>query len=74
MPDRAPVRASRRVACVTGLLATGAIENEVQLYLDKRGAHALLREGRVFDLTENRDDSPLYPYSPACSARALISR
>ena len=51
------------VACVTGLLATGAIENEVQLYLDKRGAHALLREGRVFDLTENRDDSPLYPYS-----------
>ena len=51
------------VACVTGLLATGAIENEVQLYLDKRGAHELLREGRVFDLTENRDDSPLYPYS-----------
>ena len=51
------------VACVTGLLATGAIENEVQLYLDKRGAHGLLHEGRIFDLTENRDDSPLYPYS-----------
>ena len=49
------------LAC--GLLATGAIENEVQLYLDKRGADGLLHEGRVFDLTENRDDSPLYPYS-----------
>jgi GT2 family glycosyltransferase len=51
------------VGCVTGLLATGALENEVQLYLDKRGGHGVFHEGRVFDLTENRDDSPLYPYS-----------
>jgi GT2 family glycosyltransferase len=51
------------VACVTGLLATGALENEVQLYRDKRGDHGLLREGRVFDLADNREDCALYPFS-----------
>jgi GT2 family glycosyltransferase len=51
------------VACVTGLIATGALDNAVQLYFDQRAGAGFLREGRVFDLTENRDDSPLYPYS-----------
>jgi cellulose synthase/poly-beta-1,6-N-acetylglucosamine synthase-like glycosyltransferase len=51
------------VACVTGLIATGALDNAVQLYFDQRAEAGFLREGRVFDLTDNRDDSPLYPYS-----------
>jgi GT2 family glycosyltransferase len=51
------------VACVTGLIATGALDTAVQLYFDRRVGAGYLREGRVFDLTENRDDSPLYPYS-----------
>jgi GT2 family glycosyltransferase len=51
------------VACVTGLTRTAAIDNAVQLYFDRRSAWGTLCERRVFDLTENRDDSRLYPYS-----------
>ena len=60
------VRGFRRtedVACVTGPVATAALENTVQLYFEKRRGAVLFCE-RIFDLTENRDDSPLYPYSP----------
>jgi GT2 family glycosyltransferase len=56
-------RQSDDVACVTGLTRTATIDNAVELYFDQRGAWGLLCERRVFDLTENRDDSPLYPYS-----------
>lgn len=51
------------VACVTGLIATGVLDDAVQLYFDQRDRAGLLRDGRIFDLTKNRDDSPLYPYS-----------
>jgi GT2 family glycosyltransferase len=51
------------VACVTGLIATGALDNAVQVHFDQRARAGLLRKGRVFDLTDNRDDSLLYPYS-----------
>jgi GT2 family glycosyltransferase len=54
---------SHDVACVTGLTPTAALDNAVQLYFDRRGGWGTVCERRVFDLTENRDDSRLYPYS-----------
>lgn len=51
------------VACVTGMIATAQLENAGQLYFHLREAWGVVRGRRIFDLTENRDDSPLYPYS-----------
>jgi GT2 family glycosyltransferase len=51
------------VACVTGLIATAEIENAVQLYFHIRAGWGESCEPRIFDLAENRDDSPLYPYT-----------
>jgi GT2 family glycosyltransferase len=68
------------VACVTGLIPTAEIDNAVQLYFDQRAAWGTCCEGRLFNLTEHRDASALYPYSPgiygtganfAMTARAL---
>lgn len=56
-------RAAPDVACVTGLVATAEIENSAQLYFDLREGWGNKFERRVYDLLENRDDSPLYPYS-----------
>lgn len=56
-------RAAADVACVTGLTATAEIENAAQLYFHLREGWASRCERRIYDLTENRDDSPLYPYS-----------
>jgi GT2 family glycosyltransferase len=57
------LRAATGVACVTGLIATAELENAAQLYFHLREEWGASCERRVFDLTENRDDSPLYPYS-----------
>jgi GT2 family glycosyltransferase len=51
------------VACVTGLIATAQLENDSQLYFHLREGWGTECEPRLFDLAENRDDSPLYPYS-----------
>ena len=51
------------VACVTGLIPTAEIDNAAQLYFDCRESWGTFCERRIFDLTDNRDDSPLYPYS-----------
>jgi GT2 family glycosyltransferase len=51
------------VTCVTGLAATAEIENAAQLYFLLRQDWGASCERRIFDLDENRDDSPLYPYS-----------
>lgn len=56
-------RAAPEVACVTGLVATARLENAVQLYFHLRQGLWVCNR-RIFDLTENRDDSPLFPYSP----------
>jgi GT2 family glycosyltransferase len=56
-------RAAPEVACVTGLIATAELENTAQLYFHLREGWGESCERRVFDLAENRDDSPLYPYS-----------
>lgn len=56
-------RAAPDVVCVTGLVATAEIENAAQLYFDLRAGWGNLLERKIFDLTENRDKSPLYPYA-----------
>jgi GT2 family glycosyltransferase len=65
------------VACVTGLIATAQLENDSQLYFHLREGWGTECEPRVFDLAENRDDSPLYPYSAGvfgAGANFAISR
>jgi GT2 family glycosyltransferase len=52
------------VACVTGLIATAQLENAAQLYFHLREGWGTECERRIFDLGQNRDESPLYPYSP----------
>jgi glycosyltransferase involved in cell wall biosynthesis len=52
------------VACVTGLIPTAQIENAAQLYFDSRETWGSFLSRRIFDLTGNRDESPLYPYFP----------
>jgi GT2 family glycosyltransferase len=56
-------RSAPGVSCVTGLIATAQLENNAQLYFHLREGWGTVCERRVFDLTENRDESPLYPYS-----------
>jgi glycosyltransferase involved in cell wall biosynthesis len=51
------------VACVTGMIATAQLENAEQLYFHLREACGTVGQRRIFDSAENRDDSPLYPYS-----------
>jgi len=65
------------VACVTGLIPTAALDNAVQLYFDQRQRWGAFSEPRIFDLKDNRDDSPLYPYSAGifgAGANFAISR
>jgi GT2 family glycosyltransferase len=65
------------IACVTGLIATAQLENDSQLYFHLREGWGTECEPRVFDLAENRDDSPLYPYSAGifgAGANFAISR
>jgi GT2 family glycosyltransferase len=54
---------SSEVACVTGLIATAQLENAAQLYFHLREGWGTACEPRLFDLSGNRDGSPLYPYS-----------
>jgi GT2 family glycosyltransferase len=56
-------RAADDVACVTGLIATAEMENAAQLYFHLREDLGFSCKRRIFDLTENRDDSRLYPYA-----------
>lgn len=56
-------RAATDVGCVTGLTATAEIETAAQLYFHVRSVWGTACEPRILDLAENRDNSPLYPYS-----------
>jgi glycosyltransferase involved in cell wall biosynthesis len=70
-------RAAPDAACVTGLIATAEIENAAQLFFDLRAGWANVREGRIFDLTDNRGESPLYPYAAGglgAGANCAVSR
>ncbi|NAZ74088.1 glycosyltransferase [Kineococcus sp. T13] len=51
------------VACVTGLVATAGIETAVEAYFDARVSWAHVRPPRLFNLTDHRDDSSMYPYA-----------
>jgi GT2 family glycosyltransferase len=57
--------ASSDVACVTGLVSTAEIDNSAQLYFDLRVNWGTRFDRRIFDLTDNRVASPLYPYGSA---------
>ena len=57
------LRSAPGVACVTGLIATAEIDTPAQLYFHLREGWGASCERRVYDLTENRDESPLYPYT-----------
>jgi GT2 family glycosyltransferase len=52
------------VGCVTGLIPSASLENDVHLYFDKRVTWGSSCETRVFDMKTHKDPSPLYPYSP----------
>lgn len=70
-------RAAPNVACVTGMIKTAQLENAAQLYFHLREAWGGVCERRIFDLGENRDKSPLYPYSPGifgAGANFAVSR
>jgi glycosyltransferase involved in cell wall biosynthesis len=70
-------RAVPDVACVTWMIATAQLENAEQLYFHLREEWGAECERRIFDLGENRDDSPLYPYSPGifgAGANFAVSR
>ena len=51
------------VACVTGLIATAEIDNAAQLYFHLRHSWGASADRKVYDLGQNRDESPLYPYT-----------
>ncbi|MGI8456681.1 MAG: glycosyltransferase [Propionibacteriaceae bacterium] len=57
-------RAAPHVACVTGLVCTASISSEAEAYFDARSPSWSSRcEPEVFDLTDHRRDSAVYPYS-----------
>jgi glycosyltransferase involved in cell wall biosynthesis len=71
------IRAAPDVACVTGMIATAQLENAEQLYFHLREEWGAVCERRIFDLVENREASPLYPYSPGifgAGANFAVSR
>lgn len=57
-------RRSAAVGCVTGLVCTAAITNAAEAYFDARSPSWSARFApELFDLTGNRRDGALYPYS-----------
>lgn len=70
-------RAASDVTCVTGMVATAQLENAAQLYFHLGSAWGTVRDSRIFDLVENRYDSPLYPFLPGmigAGANFAVSR
>jgi len=70
-------RAAPDVTCVTGMVGTAQLENAAQLYFHLGSAWGTVRESRIFDLVENRYDSPLYPFLPGligAGANFAVSR
>jgi O-antigen biosynthesis protein len=50
------------VACVTGSILAAEIETPAQAWLEQYGGYNKGFQRQVFDLDENRLDTPLYPY------------
>ena len=55
--------ADPEVVCVTGLVATGALDTGAERYFDSRYSWAEDFEPRRYDLTTHRHPSGLYPFS-----------
>jgi GT2 family glycosyltransferase len=51
------------VACVTGLVVPMALETEAQEWFEQFGGFGRGFQMRVFDMIENRPNSPVYPFS-----------
>jgi O-antigen biosynthesis protein len=56
--------AAPEVGCVTGQLLPAELETPAQVWVDEYGFNKGFTR-RIFDLTENRQKWPLYPYSTA---------
>ncbi len=51
------------VGCVTGLIAPAQLETDVQRWIETSSGFNKGYERRVFDLTANRPDDPLFPFT-----------
>lgn len=56
-------RAADNVACVTGLVATAALETVAEYYFDARVDWGVSCTPRLYDMGDNRPAEPLFPYS-----------
>jgi GT2 family glycosyltransferase len=52
-----------RVACVTGMILAAELETAPQIWLEQYGGFSKGFRRRLFDLHENRPDTPLFPYA-----------
>jgi GT2 family glycosyltransferase len=50
-------------ACVTGLVATRSLDSAAERYFDSRYSWGEAFQPRRYDLTENQDESRLYPFT-----------
>ncbi len=55
--------AAKDVSCVTGAILPQELETPAQVWFEQWGGFTRGFERRVFDLGENRLDTPLYPYA-----------
>jgi GT2 family glycosyltransferase len=56
-------KVSERVGCVTGMILPAEMETPPQEWIEQYGGFSKGGAPRVFDLQENRQPSPLYPYT-----------
>lgn len=50
------------VGCVSGVVPSGELRNEVQAYFDARVSWSKLTTGRIFRLSDPPDDLPMFPF------------
>jgi GT2 family glycosyltransferase len=51
------------VACVTGMIFPAELETPAQVWIEQFGGFSKGYKRRIFDLSNNRPESPLYPYN-----------
>lgn len=54
---------AERVGCVTGLVPTAELRNEIQLFFDQRVAWGSSCQPKVYDMGAHRPDSVLFPFA-----------
>lgn len=55
--------AADRVACVTGMILPAELETPSQAWLEQYGGFTKGFHNRLFDIHDNRPDTPLFPYA-----------